>query len=528
METHRHLYMKAPALLLGAALLLALVCRFTSESLWDDSYFFVRYSRNLSASGEPSFDPGGGRAFGITSPMHLLVVHLLREAVVEAAVPALLLSSASAGLLLLLLTWRVARLRCRHRSLLALMLLLSSALASGIIGVHMTSGMDTMLAMASVALLIILFDRAMRGRGTGAPVAAGVWAGLCLSVRPDLLVLSLGLPLFALILADGRRERRVALTVGGAALLTVAGLMTAFRWFFGWWLPLSCLVKLPGFYGGLMARAGLLHSVAEVGRLLAGYPLLFALPVAGLAIRRVGASAKLPLTDRALVPAGILHLLLVSTMVTQIMGGSCRFQQPVVPVLVLLSAGSLQRLVDSADVPGGLGSVPSLATGLRVLFLVLAAVIALASMQLSLGFARRSESGPFCMSLHREYESRWTGYWKGLDAVSRMPGDLVIAGTELGLPSVMNPDKRILDLSGLNEPSIALGEETQLEALRRVEPDLVYMPHPDYESMIRSIRSSGWFDGRYLYLPGDSIGAALSVALRRDGPCFEALLEAML
>jgi hypothetical protein len=513
--------------LLGAALLVSLAASFTSGSVWDDSYMFLRYSRSITLTGTPSFNAGSGPSFGVTSPLHLLVVNGLDRLLPGQPVIVLLLSSTIAGMLFLYLSWKIASRARSHAPPLVLLLLASFALASGVLAAHFTSGMDTMLAMAAVTLAILLYGMGIRSRGVTWAAVTGVWAGLCFSVRPDILVLTLGLPFFTLLLPGGKGEKRFALAVLAVALVTLLVQLAICRSLFGYWIPLSSFVKSPGFYGGAISRAYLLVPVTELGRFLVSFPLLFALPIVDLVMSRRSSFAGSSVQARAALLSAAVYTAVMCCLVTQIMGADCRFYMPVLPVLVYLAAGSLSSVTGSIGERGTFRLDAVVSRGAKALLLVLAAFAALGSVQRSASFVRHSGSGAFNFSLESEYLLRWTGYWKGLDTVAGLPDDLVIAATEVGVLSAMNPGKYVLDMSGLNTPLIALGEETPVEALVRTAPDLVYMPHPDYGEMNGEIEGSEWFRMNYLYLPGDSIGAQLSVGVRADSPYREELLSAM-
>ena len=77
--------------------------------------------------------------------------------------------------------------------------------------------------------------------------------------------------------------------------------------------------------------------------------------------------------------------------------------------------------------------------------------------------------------------------WFALDEFSLLPDDLTIATTEVGLPGVMNPHKRIVDLAGLNEPQIAQQGFDADFVFRTYSPDLIYMPYPRYDQLLAQI-----------------------------------------
>lgn len=84
----------------------------------------------------------------------------------------------------------------------------------------------------------------------------------------------------------------------------------------------------------------------------------------------------------------------------------------------------------------------------------------------------------------------------------------------------MAPHNTIDDLAGLHDLKTAR-DGLDIDALLRNEkPDLIYMPHPDYEEMIHSIRTDPAFQEFYVEYPADSLHSWLGIALRKDSEYF--------
>jgi hypothetical protein len=98
-----------------------------------------------------------------------------------------------------------------------------------------------------------------------------------------------------------------------------------------------------------------------------------------------------------------------------------------------------------------------------------------------------------------------------------------MAPTEVGLPAALNPQRRIVDLSGLNEASIALYGFDADRILTDYRPDLVYMPNPDYNEIINSLTRSAVFNAEYELFPAQDLEAVMAVALRRASPDYDAM-----
>ncbi|MGB8644005.1 MAG: hypothetical protein WCF84_02115, partial [Anaerolineae bacterium] len=107
------------------------------------------------------------------------------------------------------------------------------------------------------------------------------------------------------------------------------------------------------------------------------------------------------------------------------------------------------------------------------------------------------------------------------------PDDMVIATTEIGVLSAANPRKTVVDMAGLNETGFAHDGFSANRLFQEYNPDVIYMPHPDYDVMIAQITTNPYFIAHYEYLPGPSLHTFLGVAIRRDGRYYAALHQAL-
>ena len=55
------------------------------------------------------------------------------------------------------------------------------------------------------------------------------------------------------------------------------------------------------------------------------------------------------------------------------------------------------------------------------------------------------------------------------------------------------------------------------------EPDLSYLPHPDYVAMTAQLTGDARFARRYEGVPREELGTLLGIALRRDSAHFDAM-----
>jgi hypothetical protein len=204
--------------------------------------------------------------------------------------------------------------------------------------------------------------------------------------------------------------------------------------------------------------------------------------------------------------------------VLPVMGYSQRFNYPTLPALIYLGAVGLLRLVDFV----GRQDTPGLReTRRRLLFW--------GSVGLSiclLGRVAWSEwtswlpgvKGTFGRFVWTESpEGDQMDYvWPSLAAVARLPDSLVIAATEVGLVGALNPGKQVIDLAGLNETAVAHNLIEGAALLRERHPDLIYMPHPDHQKLLRDIALDPYLQAHYDFFSWPT--SFLGVAVWRDSP----------
>jgi hypothetical protein len=125
------------------------------------------------------------------------------------------------------------------------------------------------------------------------------------------------------------------------------------------------------------------------------------------------------------------------------------------------------------------------------------------------------------------YQSYFVNRWFALDQFSALPDELVIATTEVGHPAAMNPGKQIVDLAGLNDLELARSGFAAEPFFEQYSPDLLYMPHEDYQAMIDQIVNNTSFQNQYEHFPTQALGesALMGLALRRDSPFYPALRD---
>ena len=124
----------------------------------------------------------------------------------------------------------------------------------------------------------------------------------------------------------------------------------------------------------------------------------------------------------------------------------------------------------------------------------------------------------------RDPRSHIHDIWFGLPEMSGLSDDLTVAATEVGAIAALNPGRRIIDLSGLNDPWIVRHDFSAAQAVAHYKPDLIYMPHRDYRAMTRELLADPYFYRITSISPDAELGTRLGLALRRDSPYFARML----
>lgn len=486
-----------------------------SYLVWDDAFMFVRYADRLLSSYAIAWNPGDLPTWGPTSLGFLLVVTPLRLLFDDAERAALASSFFAGGALVALLVgmvWRISTsLGVRLFTLAVLLAVLSRCGNS--LAAHFRSGMDTTFAMAYLTAYLTAAHRLAQARPDGAPPSCwstGLLGGLALVARPDLTVYVLLVPA-ALATSRAAPVRRAGLRALLVTVLFGGAVWAACALYFGSPLPLSFYVKSPGFYDAAFER-----RYASLSALHLRLYLESTLPLALLIALGVLTRGRLAWRARIELGVGLATCVFIAYYryrAVPVMHYAQRFYYPSLPALLYLAFVASARL--GAALPEVWRRLPQRRLGQAAWAYVGAALLGLAALGELLPNAPRARRAAFRPTpAATARRARIRSVWPGLDAMSRLPDDLLIATTEVGIPGALNPQKRVLDTSGLNTTTIARGRLTPAQAIFAEKPDVVYL-HPDYTAMNREFRLDPRFDERYVAAPPSGPGQ-LSVFLRRD------------
>ena len=324
--------------------LLGLYVRFTASSLWDDSYMFTRYADSLIAGRGFAFNPDGEPAFGLTSLAQLGVLVPLRLLLPGDPVLPLLLTSLLSGIMFFLFLAAVVRREAEKvrevpGTLATGIIFFSLAFASSDLVVHLTSGMDTMLALAYLCLYLLADTAARRKPSVAAAAGTGFLGGAAVLVRPDLLVFTLCIPAVSLVFSRGEARRMDLIRLVCSAVF-LAPLPFLAQRYLNSPVPLAGYVKSPGFYGGGFSSMYRVESLKQLWLFIFAYPVPVGLTALAAAVAPRAWFGSLSPFHRGLLVSSALFTVFELLFVDQIMGMSQRFYYPVLPALLLLSVSS--------------------------------------------------------------------------------------------------------------------------------------------------------------------------------------------
>ncbi|MEA3265679.1 MAG: hypothetical protein U9P42_01875, partial [Candidatus Fermentibacteria bacterium] len=290
-------------------------------------------------------------------------------------------------------------------------------------------------------------------------------------------------------------------------------------------LPLPFYAKSINNYGAYFQEMYKFFPIKGLIKFVLSFPLLFSLIGIALFIDLKGLWKSISETTRGLFFATLVFIVYHLFFVTPIMDYSQRFYYPTLPAIMFLSIQSLRFIFKKTSMKElvknlKIGKMSSRAI-LAFLFLFPVFAFGLRIAQNSyelLPFHKSSYNG---FDVTEEYRARWTGYWFRLDEFSLLPDDLVMAATEIGHPLAMNPYKTVIDMTGLNETRIAHSGFSADSFFYYYQPDLIFMPHPDYQDMIEDISENSYFIHNYEVFSADYLSTTLSLAIREDSEYYQ-------
>jgi hypothetical protein len=495
--------------------------------IWDDALFFRRVAYNVLHHGFAGWNQVDGPVFVNTSQLYQAIcTGLLAAAPRHFNAATILWAAACLAMTFVLL---------RGRDVAGSALLFVGLSAPPILQAIAT-GMDTCTVLVTLAVFLRV---ALGGPSRRKPELLAAMNVLVYLARPDAVLLSSVISIGVLAApAEGRARRLLTFSaLAGAALLLLSA---AFLAYYGTAVPLATFLKLNplSIYDEAyiaLGREGKMTNLREIGLVI--LPLL---PV--LAIR-------LDRETLVLAAAGLLFVGFHAATTNEIMGYHARFYAP--GLLVVVCAASRSLSVPRVDTPwrrrlvvlvaGGAAALAFLAyrrggienatrgsdldqtplawyliyfVGLPVLGVLglvplrersrTMAAAALASMA-AVAFLARSLPRPFTVATDEAiYESSAArdGDLVGVTTIRDCFAEpLQLAHSELGVPGALFPESRIIDYSGLANPSVVSRRFDIEQVCADDRPEFVFRPHWSHRGLNDQVSASRCLAEGYTAVP---------------------------
>jgi hypothetical protein len=475
---------------------------------FDDAYMFFRYALNLRQGLGVSWNPDGVPTYGLTSQLWVFLVLPFTYLPVRGDIGLQLASWATGAVALVLLAYTVLRHSGSRYltqpaaafALVALPLLLSSRFVY-----HLTTGMDTMLALLANTLLILAVLNYVQAPSRARAVLMACIGVIAVLSRPENGLCAGAVPLLAWLLCVGwKRWLDAAAFCATLGILLAADLFLCDR-YFGVALPLSFFAKSMHSYAGFMSTENALQYLFTAS--LCMVPFL-ALLCVNLKRRMLAIAVAM------LLPALLTFAYLLT--VRQVMGFVGRYYIPFLPFFIVPAALAF----DAGLVIDGARAVRRSAIAV-VLGVVLFAVSVPLQNMTSRAYLARIMPVPvpvptLVVDAPRALPTlEWFDTIRQIsDLVATLPPQTVVAASEVGYLGYASQSKTVIDLVGLNDTDIGAHGFTVQKMLAR-KPDLIWLPHGDYTGLLAKIYSDPAFFAAYdVYAGAFNYG----IAIRRDAP----------
>jgi hypothetical protein len=495
---------------MAALLLAAWLCRAWLKLLsFDDAYMFYRYAVNIAHGLGISWNPDGVHTYGMTSQLWVFLI-LPMTALPFTPGHVLQLASWLAGCAALM-TMTLTVVRHARSTWLQSMPVAFAAVALPLAGnpifaYHLTTGMDTMVAVCANALVVFGILEYVARPSLGLALRVGVLSFIAVLARPDSGLCALGAPLLVWLTLPGSRRWRDLVGLCVLPLVLVGADLVVCKEYFQVPFPLGFYAKSVHGYAGFLSQ--------ENAVTYAYMAALCAVPFAG------ALAATLTRRQRALVVALLLpaaatvaYLLTVR----QVMGFVGRYYIPLLPFMVIPALLS----VDTA-------LVERVRPARRIVFgVALAALAYLCLRPIEIGWEKQyvarvvpapipvpalpvQASGPLPV---------FGGKWFPVNPViarlvAALPPGATVAASEVGYLACISPHANIIDLVGLNDTRIGM-QGFSMDDLMERAPDLIWLPHTAYTGLRATMFADPRLFSRYIVIADIFY---YGIAIRRDSP----------
>jgi len=513
--------------LIGAALFVYVAWHLLSTAMtkpteFDDAYMFARYAHNFWDGFGHSWNRSQGPVYGSTSILHFAVVTLATGLVGSADGNLLAVASVVPALLGIVFLSFASGLVSRNGNLVARVgawgaVVTATVAVMPAFQFHALTGMDTMLAFACNALLVLavmVYQRRTTRVGFAGILAAAYLAFLA---RPDNGLYALAMPTLVMALRLGNIDRGVRRgALYAASFLAILAVDVTWKTIIlRDPLPLAFYTKSWGFYDSYIGA----HKWNIVA-----YLQEFALTCAPFLALIVLFARKrdLPVLAAFLLPVALTFAYFFTVM--QIMGYHARFYYPALPFVIIGAAWVITRRVDERDL-SAMRNRPDV----RVAAVAAYAALILAAWPAADAYAKRlteartySPFDGFTIPAEETppHRGKWNVFPEIIAILEHAPEGVSIAASEHGYPGSALPTVTFHDLSCLHDRQWAHNGFSANGLFDR-KPDIIWGPQGDYVGLVRDIRDTDRFWDEYVFFPEAFDDG---IAIRRDSPHFDRIM----
>ncbi len=486
----------------------------------DDAYMVTRYAKHWLAGEGFSWNSIDGPAYGITSPVYLIVITAFLGLTGCSAAMALSITSFAAGLLsamaLALLGFLVQGRELSRKSWLPLLAVPSLLLVQPF-RYHSLTGMETTFSLLSNSLLACSIVIAARRRSTAALVLCLFSGFLSYATRPDNGLYALLLPPLFFV-ATNRALWRYSVRYAVCFGLLVGFSLLVNQVLFADFVPLPFFAKGSGFYQGYVGATKWNAMTEMILFYTAAMPCLVVL--ASTASKRI-------LPQLFAIAVVVIATFGYYATVTQIMGGQSRYYYPSIAFLFLAAFTAISSYaITTPTQPLCIAITWRLLVGLVILLPALSSPLKHLATDLWEKYVIGSPAAIHHVTQYRKAQDRplpplgWSNSVMAVsDLLERMPPEIVLTASEYGWLGSRFSHLTIIDLVGLHDRTIAHHGFSAAYVLSR-KPDLIWFPHGDYTYAVAQILDDAGFRRDYEYYPN---AYDYGIALRKKSKIYAAM-----
>ncbi len=501
--------MRLALTLLPLILSLATISSVDRNITWDDEFIFLRYAQNLVDGFGFSFNPALPPTNGVTSLAQLFLGSLPlsflfgKTAQFLTPWPGLIFWLMCICLFILVMKRAFADVRAGWALTLIATLCVSGLIFSA--SLNAINGMDTSITcLGGMLICLSMASLLMGGKFRLWPNAVS-WSFIFLTYffRPELLLCASIVASVSFIAIPPTRRSALGIAVFAGAGLLLTTLIC--KIYFGAPFPLSFYAKTSSVYGPELEQYYAVFARTYLTDYLTAMVPVFLLAwFANFQCRELK-QQEISFANIFLA-AAIIHIGLTYYFVLPIMGHNSRFMQPAFApsaIACILYARNIRIRAISIRLKSiwhhaAIHRTVIAITILSIAFFAWRSILAVKSRVI---FARESFA-PY--------------YWPCIERISSIEHPSIIGASEIGYLGIRFPRSTILDFAGLVSPEALQNNFDIVAMIRTYQPELIYLPHPDYIPMHAKLKGSIFFNEAYTIYQHTELYPSLGVAILKS------------